>query len=366
MSLDLDPRASILAVDDVPANLALINNLLSPHYRVRCANGGARALTLAQGEDTPDLILLDILMPDLDGYEVCARLKAHERTKDVPVIFFTSKSDVEDEERGLAVGAVDYITKPLSPPIVLARVKTHLALKASSDFLRDKSEYLEAEVARRARELTAVQDVTIHALASLAETRDASTGHHIRRTQHFVRLLAQQLRDHPRFKSYLTERNIDLLFRSAPLHDLGKVGIPDHILKKPGKLTPEEYEIMKTHTTLGYEAIDRAEKLLGTEVEFLATAKEIALAHQEKWDGTGYPRALAGDRIPISARLMALADVYDALASRRIYRDRLPHDVVTKEIVAGSGKSFDPDVVEAYLQLQDRFAAIAHQLADTP
>jgi putative two-component system response regulator len=364
MTIVPSERPTILVVDDVPENLAVLNALLNPYYRVRVANSGSRALALASVAPLPELILLDIMLPDLDGYAVCARLKADARTKDVPIIFLTAKTDAEDEQRGLGLGAVDYIAKPISPPVVLARVKTHLSLKASSDFLRDKSAYLEAEVARRARELTAIQDVTIHALASLAETRDASTGHHIRRTQHYVRLLALELRNHPRFSSYLTDRNVDLLYRSAPLHDLGKVGIPDRILLKPGKLTPGEFEIMKTHTTLGYEAIDRAEKLLGVEVEFLSTAKEIALSHQEKWDGTGYPRALVGDQIPISARLMALADVYDALASKRIYRERLPHEVVLAEIIAGSGRHFDPDVVAAFVKVEDEFAAVALQYAD--
>jgi putative two-component system response regulator len=357
-------QAVILVVDDVPENLTVLSTLLAPRYRVRVATSGARALDLATTGTPPDLVLLDVMMPGLDGYEVCARLKADARTRDVPVIFLTAKSDVEDEARGLDAGAVDYITKPISPPIVLARVRTHLALKASADFLRDKSAYLETEVARRARELTAIQDVTIHVLASLAETRDSDTGHHIRRTQHYVRALALRLRSRPRFAAYLTDRAIDMLFRSAPLHDIGKVGIPDRILLKPGRLTPDEFAIMKTHTTLGYQAIDRAETLLGIEVGFLSTAKEIALSHQEKWDGSGYPQGLAGEAIPISARLMALADVYDALSSRRVYRGAWTPEQVLAEIVSGSGTAFDPEVVEAFLEIRSEFAAIAETYAD--
>ena len=357
-------RPVILIVDDVAENLSVLSALLSPLYRVRVATNGARALSLAVDMLAPDLVLLDVVMPGMDGYEVCARLKRDPRTQAIPVVFLTGRTEIEDEARGLEVGAVDYITKPFSPPVVLARVKTQLALKASSDFLRDKSEYLEAEVVRRSREILAIQDVTIHALASLAETRDSETGHHIRRTQHFVMALALRLREHPRFSEFLTDRNIDLLFRSAPLHDIGKVGIPDSILLKPGRLTVEEFEVMKTHTTLGYQAIDRAERLLGTEVGFLSLAKQIALSHQEKWDGSGYPQGLAGDDIPIAARLMTLADVYDALASRRVYRDRLPHETVVKELVAGSGTHFDPDIVEAFLSIQDEFAAIARKYAD--
>lgn len=359
-----DVRPVVLIVDDVAENLSVLSALLSPHYRVRVATSGRRALSLASDMLAPDLVLLDVVMPDMDGYEVCARLKHDPRTQAIPVIFLTARTEIEDEARGLEIGAVDYIAKPFSPPVVLARVRTQLALKASADFLRDKSEYLEAEVVRRSREILAIQDVTIHALASLAETRDSETGHHIRRTQHFVKALALRLREHPRFSDFLNDRNIDLLFRSAPLHDIGKVGIPDSILLKPGRLTHEEFEVMKTHTTLGYQAIDRAERLLGTEVGFLSLAKQIALSHQEKWNGSGYPQGLAGDAIPIAARLMTLADVYDALASRRVYRDRMPHDEVVREIVGGSGTHFDPDVVDAFLAIKDEFAAIAARYAD--
>ena len=232
---------------------------------------------------------------------------------------------VEDETKGLELGAVDYITKPISPPIVLARVATHLKIKASADFLRDKNAFLESEVARRTREVSAIQDVTIIAMASLAETRDNDTGNHIRRTQFYVKALAEHLKTHPRFRSFLTEHTINMLFKSAPLHDIGKVGIPDRILLKPGRFTPEEFEIMKTHTTLGRDSIQAAEDRLGMKVEFLHYAKEIAYYHQEKWDGSGYPTGKAGDDIPTSARLMAVADVYDALISRRVYKDGMPH-----------------------------------------
>ena len=240
---------------------------------------------------------------------MCRQLKANPVTRDIPVIFLTAKAEVEDERRGLEIGALDYITKPISPPIVLARVKIHLALKAHADFLRDKSAFLEAEVAKRTREVMAIQDVTILAMASLAETRDTDTGNHIRRTQFYVKALAQHLATHPKYAAQLTDSYIQMLFKSAPLHDIGKVGIPDRILLKPGKLEPEEFELMKTHTTLGWDAIEHAEKQLGTEVDFLSTAKEIALFHHEKWNGAGYPQGLAGDAIPLSARLMAVAEM---------------------------------------------------------
>ena len=358
-------KSTVLVVDDTPDNLSLMMELLKDDYKVKLANGGERALKLAAMVPPPDLILLDIMMPGMDGYEVCRRLKANPLTRDVPVVFLTAKTEVEDEKRGLEMGAADYITKPISPPIVLARVKIHLALKAHADFLRDKNDFLEAEVSKRTREVVAIQDVTIMAMASLAETRDSDTGNHIRRTQYYVEALAKKLRSHPRFAALLTDHYIHMLFKSAPLHDIGKVGIPDRILLKPGRFAPEEFEIMKTHTTLGYEAIEHAERQLGMHVEFLSTAKEIALSHQEKWDGSGYPQGLAGDAIPVSARLMAVADVYDALISRRVYKEGMPHDKAVAIIIQGRGSHFDPDMVDAFVQLQDQFHAIALRFADS-
>jgi putative two-component system response regulator len=248
---------------------------------------------------------------------------------------------------------------------VLARVATQLSLKASADFLRDKNDFLEQEVAKRTQEVMAIQEVTILAMASLAETRDSDTGNHIRRTQYYVQALAETLKQHPRFTGFLTPYNVQMLFRSAPLHDIGKVGIPDSILLKPGRLTPEEFEVMKTHTTLGRDAIAHAEDALGTKVEFLSMAKEIALSHQEKWDGTGYPEGLSGNAIPISARLMALADVYDALISRRVYKEGMSHAQAVDIIVQGRGSHFDPDIVDGFLEIQEEFRAIAQRYADS-
>jgi putative two-component system response regulator len=266
---------------------------------------------------------------------------------------------------GFELGGVDYITKPISPPIVLARVKTNLTLKASADFLKDKNAFLEQEVARRTEEVRDIQDVTILTMASLAETRDNETGNHIIRTQHYVKLLAIQLQQHPRFASHLDDATIDLLFKSAPLHDIGKVGIPDSILLKPGKLTQDEFETMKTHTMLGKSAIEAAESRLGKNVPFLRCAKEIAYSHQEKWDGSGYPEGLAGDAIPLSARLMAIADVYDALISRRVYKPPFSHEAAMAIIEEGRGRHFDPDVVDAFVAIQLQCRDIAAQHANT-
>ena len=360
-----DTPPTILVVDDTPENLELMTGLLSQEgFRVRVAHNGERALQLARSTNKPDLILLDVMMPGVDGYEVCRLLKADPETAQVPVIFLTARVEIEDEALGLSLGAVDYITKPISPPIVLARIRTHLALAAAVHALRDQNAHLEAQVARRTLQIQATQDVTVMAMASLAETRDNETGNHIRRTQHYVKCLAEQLRSNPRFSEFLTERNIELLFKSAPLHDIGKVGIPDSILLKPGKLTFEEFEIMKTHTTLGYEALVAGEHGLVNEVEFLRFAKEITLSHQEKWDGSGYPQALRGEAIPVSARLMALADVYDALISRRVYKPAFPHDKSAAIIVEGRGQHFDPDVVDAFLAVQQQFQDISARFVE--
>lgn len=358
-------KETLLVVDDTPDNLMLISGLLKHLYRIKVANSGEKALAYLDEHEVPDLILLDIMMPGLSGYEVLAHLKAKEKTRDIPVIFLTAMTAMEDEKRGLEMGAVDYITKPISPPIVLARIKTQLQNKAAADFLKDQNEYLEKEVEKRTREISAIQYVTILALTSLAETRDSDTGNHIRRTQNYMKVLAKTLQVHSRFATVLSDTMIETLYKLAPLHDIGKVGVPDAILLKPGKLSFNEFEIMKMHTTLGREAIEHAEEQLGMEVDFLTIAKEISSTHHEKWDGSGYPEGLKGDAIPISGRLMAVADVYDALVSRRVYKAGMPHEKAVAIILEGRGSSFDPDVVDAFIQVQEEFRAIALMYVDT-
>ncbi len=356
--------ASILVVDDTPTNLTLMFDLLKDEYWVRVANGGERALVIAAGPQPPDLILLDVMMPGMDGYATLGQLQANPASAHIPVVFLTAKSQVEDEEKGLRLGAVDYITKPVNPPIVLRRIRTQLMLKQAHDFLQDKAQYLAQEVQRRTAEVQDIQAVTVLALASLAETRDKETGQHILRTQRYVRALALELQHHPRFAHYLSDAQIEVLFMSAPLHDIGKVGIPDHILLKPARLTPDEMAIMKSHTTIGRDTLQAAEQRLGRPVPFLRCAQEIAYSHQEKWDGSGYPQGLAGDAIPIAARLMALADVYDALISRRVYKPAFAHEQAVSLIEAGSASHFDPDVVRAFSRVQGAFQAIAWEFAD--
>ncbi len=355
---------TILIVDDEPTNLFLLSSLLRSDYLVRAANSGESALRAAATEPRPDLVLLDVMMPGMDGYSVLASLRGNPVTRDIPVVFLTALAEVEDEERGLQMGAADYITKPIKPAVVLARVRTQLEAKTARDWLKDKNAALEAEVARRMIENDLTQIVSIRALAHLAETRDPETGSHILRTQGYVKRLAVGLRAQPRFAAVMTDRYIDILARSAPLHDIGKVGIPDHVLLKPGKLTPDEWAIMQTHARLGSAAIERAERDIEMPLEFLSVAKEIAGWHHEKWDGSGYPDGLAGDAIPVSARLMALADVFDALISVRVYKPAMPCIEARAIIAAGRGTHFDPDVVDAFLAGFGDFVAIAERYLD--
>lgn len=357
-------RATILVVDDAAENLSVIHSLLKDVYRVRLANSGQKALDVVMRDPSPDLILLDIMMPEMDGYQVCRHLKRDTRTRDIPVIFLTAMAREEDEEAGFEVGAVDYITKPISPVILQHRVYTHVSLKQAADQLKDKNASLNERVRERTEELERLQDVTILAMASLAETRDNETGNHIRRTQNYVLLLGKQASLRPQFEPVFTPEVLDLLYKSAPLHDIGKVGIPDAILLKPGKLNREEFEVMKLHTVHGRNAIAAAETRLGGSNSFLRYAREIAHYHHEKWDGTGYPEGLRGESIPVHARLMALADVYDALISRRVYKVPMSHEAAVEIIVQGRGTHFDPTLVDIFMEVEQEFRLIAQRYAD--
>jgi putative two-component system response regulator len=318
------PRRTLLVVDDMPENLAVLGDVLMPEFRVRVASSGERALVAAASEPRPDLVLLDVMMPGMDGYEVLRRLREEPRTADIPVIFVTALNAVQDEALGLKLGAVDYITKPFSPPIVLARVRAHLELK---------------------------------------EARDTDTGAHILRTQGYMRLLGEQLATLPQYAAVLTPAVIEACVKAAPLHDIGKVGIPDRILHKAGALGAEEWEVMKTHAALGAEAIRRAidEQEDTSALDYLHVAIEIAHRHHEHWDGTGYPDGLQGAAIPLSARMMAMADVFDALSHARVYKPALTFEEVVQTIVAARGTHLDPDVVDAFVVRKDDFLAIAER-----
>jgi putative two-component system response regulator len=357
-------RRTLLLVDDTPANLSVLNAILKDQYKLRIATNGQLALELAEREPIPDLILLDVMMPDMDGIEVCRRLKSKPITADIPVIFLTAKIQESDEIIGFDAGAADYIHKPLMPTIVQTRIRTHLQMQDLKTALRLHNQTLEERVAQRTAELVKMQDATIMAMGVMAELRDEETGLHLKRTQEYLRLLARTVAQHPRFSHELSAENIEWMAKSAPLHDIGKVGIPDAILHKPGKLTDEEFAIMKHHPTYGRNIILEVENVLGEDSLFLRYAREIAYGHQEKWNGSGYPEGRKGDEIPISARLMALADVYDALLSRRVYKPPFSHQMAVEIIVEGRGTHFDPDLVDAFVSVAEQFNQIAIDYAD--
>lgn len=354
---------TILLVDDSPDNLAFMAQGLAGRYQIKAAKSGQMALHVLEQFDV-DLILLDVVMPEMTGYDVIRFVTSNPKTRHIPVVFLTGKDSQEDEKLGFELGAADYIHKPISIPLLRSRVRTHLQNKRSQDFLRDQNGYLETEVLKRSNELDRMQDAVVFALASLAETRDPETGNHILRTQHYVKLLAEYLAENEKYRKLLTPKKIDTYFKAAPLHDIGKVGIIDSILLKPGKLTKDEFEIMKSHTTLGLQALERAEQLSGAHNDLISAAKEIAYGHHEKWDGSGYPNGYAGDDIPLSARLMAVADVYDALICKRVYKDAMTHEKAKSIISEGTGKHFDPQVIEAFLAQEDLFIKIASEFSD--
>jgi len=372
-------QATILLVDDTKENLSVIGQILRPRYHVRVANSGPRALQVVLTPPRPDLILLDVMMPEMDGYQVLQTLRADPQLRDIPVIFVTALNADDDEERGLALGAVDYVTKPVKPALLLARIHAQLELKQARDRLADQNAYLDAEVHRRMAENELIKDLSLMTLASLAEKRDNETGNHLFRTQAYVEILMEQLAGHPRFAAALADKAYcQRIAKAAPLHDIGKVGIPDAILLKPGKLTPEEFEIMKKHAEIGADTLGEAIQRVRTmqdraagdgaygslSLEFLETAQQIAGGHHEKWDGSGYPAGLAGDAIPLPARLMALADVFDALISRRHYKDAFPLEKTVAIIHAGRSLHFDPDIVDAFLSSIEHFKRIADHYAD--
>ncbi|MFD1382077.1 two-component system response regulator [Rhodanobacter aciditrophus] len=358
------PLKTVLVIDDEPMNIKVISGTLKDKYRVLVAKSGQQAFERLE-QQRPDLILLDIMMPEMDGYEVCRTIKAAPATATIPIIFVTAMSEHVDEEKGFAAGAVDYITKPISPVIIQARIKNILDLMDAQQALTRQNQALEQTVAERTSELRLTQHVTIQALASLAETRDNETGNHIRRTQYYVKALAEHLASVGYYQDELTPTNIDLLFRSAPLHDIGKVGIPDNILLKPGKLTPEEFEIMKSHASLGAQALLSAQETVPElESSFLRYAREIAAYHHEKWDGSGYPYQLAGHDIPIAGRIMALADVYDALISERIYKPAFSHEKAKAILLEGKGRHFDPNITDAFMAIEETFVNIAQEFKD--
>jgi putative two-component system response regulator len=321
-------KATLLVVDDVAENIEILNDILEQSYRIKVATNGEKALSIVMSDQPPDLILLDIMMPGIDGYEVCRRIKANPARRNIPIMFVTSMEDQEDEARGLELGAEDYITKPFNPYIVMARVKTHLALY-------DQTRELEQKVDERTRELQNTRLQIIQRLGKAAEFRDNETGFHVSRMSRYSSLIA--------LAAGLPAAQADLLLLAAPMHDIGKIGTPDYVLLKPGKLDPAEWAIMQQHAAIGAEILGNHDDPL------LAMARAIAASHHEKWDGSGYPLGLKGNAIPLAARIVAIADVFDALTSVRPYKAAWPVERARQTIVDDAGKHFDPALIDAFV-----------------
>src|SRR3954463_3514928 len=338
-------QATILVVDDAPSNISVLMEILRGDYRILAATNGEQALKIARGDPQPDLILLDVMMPEMSGHEVCQRLKAESSSRKIPVIFVTAMNQVEDEAKGFALGAVDYITKPVSPPIVKARVRTHLALY-------DQNRELERMVRERTAELHHTRLEIIKRLGRAGEFRDNETGMHVVRVAHYCRLLGAAVR--------MNEEDLDLLFNAAPMHDIGKIGIRDDVLLKPGKLDDDEMKVMRKHVPFGAEIIgEHADGLL-------SMARLIALTHHEKWDGTGYHRGLKGEEIPLVGRITTIADVFDALTSVRPYKKAWPVEDAVTFLQREAGYSFDPELIKMFIGILPQILAVREQYSDNP
>ncbi|WP_024852133.1 HD domain-containing phosphohydrolase [Hydrogenovibrio kuenenii] len=343
-------RYHILIVDDVSENIQVAMNILKEgHYQFSFALNGEKALALLEENDF-DLILLDIMMPGLNGFEVCSRLKRNPMTADIPVIFLTAKVDIDSISQGFKLGAVDYITKPFHAEELIARVRNHLDLFTAKKLLKQHNIALQNSLISKEKrfmtELEENQKEMIYVLTELMEATSDETGKHIRRVAEYSRLLAEY---HPG----LSADDVEIIFHAAPMHDIGKITIPHHILCKPGKLTEEEFEIMKTHTTRAAEVMRISKR------KFMKAAEIIALQHHEKWDGSGYPQGLSGENIHIYARIVAVADVFDALTHKRVYKEAWGLDDATNFVLEQNGKHFDPQLIEIFSNNVDEFKKIA-------
>ena len=361
----------ILVVDDLVQNTRLLHDFLEPKgYRIVSTMSGEEALAEIEREQ-PDTILLDLVMPGMDGLTLCRTIKANDAWRHIPIIFITGHSERELNVQALELGAQDFVTKPFDPVLLNARLRNAIRSKYMQDEilsyqreLETSNDRLEAAVQERTRQVERIQQVTVFSLAKLAESRDTETGDHLERMRSYIREIALELRREGPYRNLITDGFVDSLYQSSPLHDIGKVGIPDSILLKPGKLTHHEFEIMKTHTHIGGDTLKAAEREAGGNL-FLAMGREIAFHHHERWDGSGYPYGLSGDKIPLSARIAAISDVYDALSSKRPYKDAFSHEKSREIIVAGSGSHFDPAMVEAFLRCEDRILAIRNHFQST-
>jgi len=363
-----DKKHEIMIVDDEIVNVSVLSEILKPYYTVSVFKSGLEALRQIEAGKKPDLILLDVNMPDMNGYDVLDRLYENKMNRDIPVIIITILDTVNDEEKGLLKGAVDFISKPFHAQIILARVKVQLELKDSKDALRHENDHLEKEVAKRSHENQLVFDITMSIVTQLVESRDEETAHHITRTKAYMERLARRMATHPKYTNVITEAFINRIVLACPLHDIGKVGISDQILLKPGILTSEEYDLMKEHVMIGYRSIQRAVENSylkdmiangnAVPMDFFTEAMAIVRSHHEHFDGSGYPDGLVGEAIPLSARMMALIDVFDALTNHRVYKPAWTIDKAVEYIEMQSGYQFDPDCVNAMLAELDNFKEI--------
>ncbi len=347
----------IFLVDDNATNLTIGKNALIGKYNVFTIPSGEKLLKMLE-KTIPDLILLDVEMPEMNGYDVIKILKSNHETENIPVIFLTAKTDAASELEGLSLGAIDYITKPFSPPLLLKRIEVHLLVEAQKSELKDFNDNLMEMVAEKTKTVVTLQNAIIKTVAELVECRDDITGAHIERTQNYLKALADKALSVGLYKDEISSWNMDVFLQSAQLHDVGKITISDSILQKPGKLTPEEFEEMKSHTTFGVKIIEKISKT-AVQDDFLEYSKILAGTHHEKWDGSGYPNALSGQDIPLGGRLMAIADVYDALISERPYKKAFTHEEALKIISSGKGTHFDPQLIDIFESIADEFKAIS-------
>jgi putative two-component system response regulator len=347
-------------VDDNPANLRIGKNVLAQKYTVATAPSAEKLFTLLEN-NTPALILLDINMPEVDGYETIKMLKSKPETKEIPVIFLTGRAESDDELEGLSLGAIDFITKPIQPPLLLKRIEVHLLVEEQRKTMEKQAaelkffnDNLQKMVDEKTRDVLELQNALLKTMAELVEYRDDITGRHIERTQRGIRILLTEIQKDSIYKEEAKDWDIELLVQSCQLHDVGKIFISDSILRKPGKLTSEEFDNMKIHTDVGKQIVEKVE-LMATESEFLKYAKIFAASHHEWWDGTGYPGKLKGNAIPLLGRVMAIADVYDALVSERPYKEAYTHEEAVKIIIDSAETQFDPGLVEIFKKTADRF-----------
>jgi len=361
--LNFIESGNILVVDDTPENLDILIEMLEKRgYAIRATTSGRLALDAVE-KFIPDLILLDINMPDMNGFEVCRKFKAIDKTRKVPVVFISAITETIDKVKAFAVGGIDYITKPFQNEEVLARVSTNVNNRKMQIAIEKYSISLEEMVAAQVKEIHDSQMSTILALAKLAESRDDDTGKHLERVQTFCKLLSEELANKQKYKNSITSVYIQNIYNAAPLHDIGKVGILDNILLKPGKLAPEEFEIMKTHTTIGAQTLEAVRKYYPKNT-FINMGIAIARSHHEKWDGSGYPDGISGEDIPLSARIMTVVDVYDALRAKRCYKQPFTHKETSEIIVNAVGTQFCPDSIGAFKKLMDRFEKTFLELSD--